>query len=135
MRIRLPVKIFLAFLTVAVASIGLAGAANYYFSKRNFVSYLRFKGENTLAVFADTLANACRMYQGWETFRNDSDIWLSLVEERWPGKSSIRSTASDTLSAFPLSKKSETCPACVQKLWHRFHPTLRFILDMGPKIG
>jgi two-component system sensor histidine kinase BaeS len=108
MRIRLPVKIFLAFLTVAVASISLVGAANYYFSKRNFESYLRFKGKKTLAVFAGTLAETYEMYSGWETLRNKPDIWTSLILERWPSDENIpTATGTDDFLGTDISRATE----------------------------
>jgi two-component system sensor histidine kinase BaeS len=108
MRIRLPVKIFLAFLTVAVVSISMVGVANYYFSKRNFASYLRFKGEKTLAVFAETLAEIYQTYLGWETLKNQPDLWASLILERWPSDENIpTATGTDDFLGTDVSRATE----------------------------
>lgn len=108
MKIRLPIKIFLAFITVAVVSISMVGVANYYFSKRNFESYLQFKATKSLEVFAGTLAEMYQVYQGWETFRNNPDIWPSLVQDRWPSDENITTaTGTDEFLGTDVSRATE----------------------------
>jgi len=84
MKLKLAIKIFLAFLTIAVASIVMVGTANYYFSKRNFESYLRFKGEKTLGVFSNTLADFYRERGDWQALFENTELWNTLVLENWP---------------------------------------------------
>ncbi len=89
MKIRLPVKIFLAFLAVSIASVSMVVTANRYFANRNFSAYLRFKGMKTLAVFGGSLTDYYHIYGNWNPFINDPNLFSKLVLEKWPSNEQL----------------------------------------------
>jgi two-component system sensor histidine kinase BaeS len=105
-KLKLPIKIFLAFLTVSIASISMVVTANYYFANRNFESYLRFKGVKTLDVFSGTLADFYQKHGGWEPLASSPEIWTELVRERWPSDET-RLTGTDEFLGSEVSLATE----------------------------
>lgn len=83
-KLKLSIKIFLAFFTVSFACIGMVVTANSYFANRNFESYLQFKGMKTFGMFSDTLAEFYNQHGGWEQLAISPEIWENLVLETWP---------------------------------------------------
>jgi len=89
MKLKLTAKIFTAFLLVSITGIGMLVTANSIFSSRNFDSYLQFKIMKSLAVFSNTLSDFYTKNGGWDLLADNSEIWESMVDERWPNDTKI----------------------------------------------
>ncbi len=89
MKTSLPAKIFIAFLLVCVVNIGMLVTASFFFSNRNFESYIRFKGMKTLAAFSRTLSDFYKKNGKWDKLSADPSLWKSMIEDKWPNDMKI----------------------------------------------
>lgn len=89
MKIKLTVKIFIAFLMVSSASIGMLVIANLFYSNSKFEDYLQFKQMKTLAIFSKTLSEFYEKNGGWDELADNPLLWKIMIEERWPDDATI----------------------------------------------
>lgn len=89
MKLKLAIKIFLAFLIVSIVSFGMVVLANRYFDNIKFETYLQYKGMETLKVFAGTLTDFYREHDGWDSLRGNPELFNRIIFNSWPSNEQL----------------------------------------------